>query len=230
MRINSRYTIEEKLRKDQFWTGKITMLTFLTTGILLGLSAGFAPGPLLTLVISETLQHGMRSGIKVALAPILTDLPIIIVTFVLLAQLSDFHEILGLISCLGGLFVLYMGTESLRTKGMNLNQVHDRPKSLRKGILVNAFSPHPYLFWLSVGAPITLKAMDRNLFSAFLFVGSFYCFLVGSKIILAILVGKSKNFMTGNTYINTIRFLGLILILFAGLLFLDGLKMLRVLH
>jgi threonine/homoserine/homoserine lactone efflux protein len=53
---------------------------FLIIGIILGLSAGFAPGPLLTLVISESLQHGVRSGIKVALAPIISDLPIILLT------------------------------------------------------------------------------------------------------------------------------------------------------
>jgi len=56
------------------------MLNFLTIGTLLGLSAGLAPGPLLTLVISETLQHDIKSGVKVALAPFITDLPIIILT------------------------------------------------------------------------------------------------------------------------------------------------------
>ena len=37
------------------------MTEFFTIGIVLGLSAGFAPGPLLTLVISETLQHDIKS-------------------------------------------------------------------------------------------------------------------------------------------------------------------------
>jgi threonine/homoserine/homoserine lactone efflux protein len=34
------------------------------------------------------------------------------------------------------------------------------PKSLTKGILANALSPHPYLFWLSVGAPTMSKAIS----------------------------------------------------------------------
>lgn len=57
------------------------MIDFLTIGAALGLSAGLAPGPLLTLVISETLQHGVKSGVKVALAPVITDLPITLLTF-----------------------------------------------------------------------------------------------------------------------------------------------------
>lgn len=49
------------------------MLYFLTVGTVLGLSAGFAPGPLLALVISETLRHGIPAGVRVALAPIIVS-------------------------------------------------------------------------------------------------------------------------------------------------------------
>ena len=82
------------------------MIHFMTIGAFLGLSAGFAPGPLLALVITETLQHDIKSGLKVALAPMITDLPIIIVTLFFLSKLSNFHEILGIISLIGGCFIL----------------------------------------------------------------------------------------------------------------------------
>jgi threonine/homoserine/homoserine lactone efflux protein len=92
------------------------MVNFMAVGIILGLSAGFAPGPLLTLVISETLQHNIKSGIKVAMAPFITDLPIIILTLFILSKLSNFHNILGLISLAGGSFILFMGYETIRSK------------------------------------------------------------------------------------------------------------------
>ena len=85
------------------------MLSFLIIGTILRLSAGFAPGPLLALVISETLQHGKKAGVKVALAPVLTDLPIIAITLLILAKLSEFSLILGLISLTGACFILYLG-------------------------------------------------------------------------------------------------------------------------
>ena len=59
------------------------MLTALASGILLGLSAGLAPGPMLALVLAQTLRHGTREGCKVALTPLVTDPPIILVTLVL---------------------------------------------------------------------------------------------------------------------------------------------------
>jgi threonine/homoserine/homoserine lactone efflux protein len=204
-------------------------LSFLTTGTILGLSAGFAPGPLLALVVSETLQHDMKAGVKVALAPILTDLPIIIFTLFILAKLSRFHHVLGAISIIGACFILYMGIDNCRTKGMDISDSVDKPKSLQRGIIVNALSPYPYLFWFSVGGPTTIKAMDVSLLAAISFIGSFYILLVGAKIVLAILVGKSRSFLQGNAYIFSMRLLGIVLILLAVILFRDGLHLLGIL-
>ena len=205
------------------------MLSFLTTGTILGLSAGFAPGPLLALVVSETLQHDMKAGVKVALAPILTDLPIIVFTLFILAKLSRFHHILGIISIIGACFLLYLGIKNIQTKGVQINISTSAPKSLQKGILVNALSPHPYLFWFSVGGPTTIKAMAVSLPAALFFIGSFYVLLVGSKIFLAVLVGKSRSFLQGNTYVLTMRLLGVVLIILAGILFWDGFQLFNIL-
>jgi threonine/homoserine/homoserine lactone efflux protein len=204
------------------------MMYFLTIGAVLGLSAGIAPGPLLTLLISETLQHGTKSGVKVALAPIITDLPIITLTLFVLSRLSNFHTILGIISLAGGFVLLSMGYESIRTRGIKLRIREAEPRSLTKGVLVNALNPHPYVFWFSVGAPIMTKAMSLNISALFVFIGSFYASLVGSKILLALVVGKSRSFLSGTVYLYTMRFLGFLLGVLAVALFYDGLKLLGI--
>jgi threonine/homoserine/homoserine lactone efflux protein len=206
------------------------MTEFITMGIILGLSAGFAPGPLLTLVIAETLRHDIRSGIKVALSPVFTDLPIIVLTLFVLSQLSGFHNILGIISMIGGAVIFFMGYASLNPKAPDPDIMETGPNSLAKGILANALSPHPYLFWFSVGGPIISRAMNLGMPAPIAFIGSFYVLLVGSKICLAVLVGKSKSFLKGSLYIYTMRLLGLALCLLALLLFRDGLKLLRILN
>ena len=205
------------------------MIHYLTIGIILGLSAGLAPGPLLALVVSETILHDIRAGIKVALAPLITDPPIILLTVFILSRLSGFHGILGVISLVGGFVVMGMGIQGLKAKGLELDIQKDRPRSLAKGILVNFLSPHPYLFWLSVGSPTMTRANDQHIFVAAAFVISFYVLLIGSKIVLAVLVGKSKTFLKGRVYIYTIKFLGLALCALAIFLFKDGLSLLGVL-
>jgi len=201
------------------------MIFFLTTGIILGLSAGIAPGPLLALVIAETLRHGIKSGIKVALAPILTDLPIVFLTFLMSASLSEFNFILGAISLSGGFFVLYLGIESIRSRGAEIDFTTTPSKALQKGILTNLLSPHPYLFWFTVGTPIITKAILQDTKYVAGFIAAFYSLLVGSKILLAVITGKSRSFLTGKAYILIMRGLGFILCIFGGLLIIDGFKM-----
>ena len=57
-----------------------TIWALVSAALLLGLGEGIKPGPLNTLVITETLQHDWRSGTKVALSPLITDAPIIIIS------------------------------------------------------------------------------------------------------------------------------------------------------
>lgn len=202
------------------------MLYFLSIGAVLGLSAGFAPGPLLALVISETLKNDIQSGIKVSLAPVITDLPIILGAVFIFSMLSNFHSILGVVSLIGGCFVLMMGYGCIRTDGAKLDLKDTKSKSLTKGMLVNVLSPYPYLFWLSVGAPLVAKAQNVSTLMPFIFIGTFYIVMVGSKILLAIVVGKSKLFLSGDVYIYIMRFLGFVLFGLAIALFIDGFKLL----
>ncbi len=122
---------------------------------------------------------------------------------------------------------MWMGYENIRTTGYRITLQKAEPESFKKGALVNVLNPRPYLFWFSVGAPIMTKAINQSTSALFVFVLSFYTCLVGSKILLAVIVGKSKSFLSGNVYIYTMRFLGLILFVLALALFYDGLKLVR---
>jgi len=199
---------------------------FLMVGTLMGLSAGLAPGPLLTLVISETLQRDVGAGMRVALAPIITDLPIIVFTLYVLSNISKFHGVLGVISIFGGCFVAYMAYDNIRCRGVRLDFEEVRFNSLTKGVLTNILSPHPYLFWLGIGAPIMNRAMGQDILAAISFIFGFYVVLVGSKITLAIMVGKSKTFLCGRAYVYAMRLTGVLLLFLAIMLFRDGVDLL----
>ncbi len=199
------------------------MKSLLISGIVLGLSAGLSPGPMLTLVISQTLRHGVREGAKVALAPLLTDTPIVIASLMFLSVFSDMAPALGVISLFGGVYLFYLGLSSLRFKAVGLEEDVD-PKSLKKGLMVNFLNPSPYMFWVSIGGPLVLKASSTSLVSAAAFVLPFYVLLVGSKIVVAIVSGKSRNLLKSRHYRTVIRTLGLVLIGFGVLFLRDGVR------
>jgi threonine/homoserine/homoserine lactone efflux protein len=202
------------------------MIELLIAGITLGLYAGFSPGPLLVLLISQTLKHGHREGIKVALAPLITDLPIIIASLIFLSFVAGYNFILGLISIFGGLYLAYLAYESFKTKGLTEEIKTEEPKSLKKGVTVNFLNPSPYIFWITVGGPLIITAYIGNALSPLLFLVSFYALLVGSKIGIAFAAGKSREFLTGRPYLYIMRTLGVVLVIFALYFFIQGAQLL----
>jgi threonine/homoserine/homoserine lactone efflux protein len=202
------------------------MIELLIAGITLGLYAGFSPGPLLVLLISQTLKHGHREGIKVALAPLITDLPIIIASLIFLSFVAGYSLILGLISIFGGLYLAYLAYESFKTKGLTEEIEAEEPKSLKKGVTVNFLNPSPYIFWITVGGPLIITAYMGNVLSPVIFIVSFYALLVGSKIVLAYAAGKSREFLTGRPYLYIMRTLGVVLVIFSLYFFIQGAQLL----
>ena len=203
-------------------------LPFIISGIVFGLGGGLTPGPLMTLVISETLKHGTREGLKVAMAPLITDLPVVLLSVFLLSELSDLNVVIGIISLLGAIFLIYLGHESITFKGVEIDSSHFKPQSLRKGIIANIFNPAPILFWISVGAPTVLKGYEISIMASIYFIVFMYVCLVGSKFLTAMLVGKSRQFLQSRNYKLIIRILGAVLFVFAFLFLKDSLELLRI--
>ena len=198
-------------------------LTYIISGFFLGLS-GLIPGPLFTLVVSETLKHGIKEGIKVSASPLITDLPIILLTIIIFSRLTGIDHLLGIIAFTGGSFLIYLAFESFMFKGSETGSHRSQSHSMKKGIIANLLNPSPYIFWFSIGAPTVFKAYDKGLLQASLFIIIFYFTLVGSKIIIALITGKSKNFLSSSFYIYLIRFLGVVLLGFAVYFLRSGLQ------
>lgn len=196
---------------------------FLIIGIFLGFASGITPGPLLTLVISETLMKNKKEGIKVAVSPLFTDIPIILMTALILSKISNFNLIIGLISISGSIFLCYLAYGNLFFKKPATGNI-ERSRSFEKGIMVNLLNPHPYLFWFTVGAPTLLRAREVSVYAAILFITGFYIFLLGSKILIVLTVDRYRNFLESRIYEYLVKLTGILLLFFAFVFLKDGLK------
>jgi threonine/homoserine/homoserine lactone efflux protein len=203
-------------------------LALLAAGSVFGLAGGFTPGPTTTLVVAQTIRFGFRDGLKVAIAPLLTDAPIIALSVLLMDQLTRFEPVLGVISLLGAAFLVYLAVESFRVRGVELDEENVQARSIRKGFVANLLNPHPYLFWLVIGAPTLLKAWAVGVMAAVLFLIGLYVCLVGSKTLIAWLVARSRGFLKSRGYVQVNRLLGVALAIFALLFARDGLRLFGV--
>ncbi|HII80745.1 MAG TPA: LysE family translocator [Methanosarcina sp.] len=197
----------------------LDLIEYLAMGAFLGLAAGTSPGPLLAVTISETLQHGKWEGIKVAVSPLITDLPIILAVLFVLSHLASSDFFIGIIAFFGASYLIYSGTESLKFKKDSVELNVEKKDALKKGVIVNFGNPHPYVFWLSIGGPIIFKSLSIHIWATVLFITGFYLLLVGSKVIVALIVEKSKYFINSNYYFSIVRALGIAQIIF-GLTFI----------
>ena len=204
------------------------MWTLAVTGVVFGLAAGVTPGPLLTLVVTESLRGGARSGMRVAAAPLLTDAPIVLVSVVLLTRVTG-TTILGALALAGALLLAYLAWDSLTVAAPEAAAaLEPRRSALAKGAAVNLLNPHPYLFWLGIGGPTLLGAWQVGAAPAIAFLVAMYACLVGSKMVVAWAVGKGRRLLQSRGYVYLVRALGLALAVFALRFARDGLQHLGV--
>jgi threonine/homoserine/homoserine lactone efflux protein len=64
------------------------MLIYLIQGVTFGFAAVVQPGPFQTYLMSQALNHGWRRTLPAALAPLISDGPIILLTLLVLSQTS----------------------------------------------------------------------------------------------------------------------------------------------
>lgn len=200
-------------------------LEFLLSGIAFGLAEGLSPGPLIALIISETLGNGRKAGIKVAISPLVTDSLIIVFVLAVLSSMPTNSIIIGIVSLLGACFLIYLGLSNLRVRIVESRASSVRRNALLRGVTTNLLNPNTYIFWLTIGGPIILESTHIHTSVAIFFLLGFYATLVGSKIAVAIAVDKSKTFVKSKYYAYIIRALGIVLIVFALTFVRDALEL-----
>jgi threonine/homoserine/homoserine lactone efflux protein len=120
--------------------------------LILGIIGGLTPGPITALMIKATLSGGLRKGIKVPLALLLSNLilgPLCISIFLLGTQIEG---LLVLMKYLGAGVLLYMGICELKSSG-ELEPATTASNVFSKSLILDLLNPHPYIFWLTVLAP-----------------------------------------------------------------------------
>lgn len=84
------------------------MIELFVSGMLLGASNGVAPGPLSNLIISKTISHGKKDGFLLALAPLVSDIFIISLSYYLIKSSEKIHIINSIVPFIGSGFIAYL--------------------------------------------------------------------------------------------------------------------------
>jgi threonine/homoserine/homoserine lactone efflux protein len=144
-------------------------------GIALGIIEGIKPGPLLAMVIRESLSKGLKAGMWTAAAPIFTDGPMIIASLFLASWMATQPSVLFSISLLGALFLIKMGIECFSLEPPDPDSDPDPSGSFKRGVLTNLLNPNVYMFWFLIGGPLMASAAEQEPLAPVLYA---ICFLI----------------------------------------------------
>lgn len=181
------------------------MVEFLVQGLVIGLTAGISPGPLLMLFLAKAMQDGWRKTLPAAFAPLLSDGPIILLTVVVLTRLPD--TFLDALRIVGAFLLLYLAWKAVRSANAAAAFTVDARVSLlstvRSAALVNLFNPNPYIFWSTILGPTLVLGWRQAPQIGLAFAAGFYGALIGVFAAWIIIVGvvgsirpEARRFLT----------------------------------
>lgn len=136
------------------------------SAFVVGLTGAMTPGPLLTVTIAESAQRGFRAGPLIVLGHAVLELMLILA---LLAGLSLYlarASVTRVVSIIGGLFLLYMGTTillDLRSGKLSLKQTDTsaapgiKLHPVAAGFLISLSNPYWIIWWASIGLTYLAK-------------------------------------------------------------------------
>lgn len=176
------------------------MLPLFAQGAALGFWAAASPGPFQAFLSGHALRHGAWRALPAALAPLLSDGPIIAV--VLLALVQAPPGLLRGLNVAGGLFLLWLAWAGLRSSRAPVPASRAPAGALRgvgQAVIMNALSPGPWVFWSLVCGPILASAWAARPATALAFLAGFYLLLCGGNGALVVLFAGARRLGPGAT-------------------------------
>ena len=149
---------------------------YMLQGIVYGFSAAVQPGPFQTYLISQALSKGWKRTLPAALAPPVSDVPIIALCLLVLSQVPLLFQ--NFLDSAVGLFILYLAYGIYRSWRnfdlIVLKEDGQTEQSVLKAALTNALGPGPYIYWSLITGPILLAGWREAPIYGISFLVGFY--------------------------------------------------------
>ena len=168
------------------------MWLYLLQGAAFGFAAASQPGPFQTYLISQSISHGWRRTLPSALAPLISDGPIIALCLLVLSQVPPWME--QVLYGVSGVFIVYLAFGSFRSwRAMDpladTEPVEMPTRHIGKAVVMNMLSPGPYIFWTLVTGPVLVAGWRESPAHGLVFLGGFYATIVGGLAAIVLVFG-----------------------------------------
>ncbi len=188
---------------------------------IVGFSGAMMPGPVTTLIVTETARRGWIAGPLITVGHVLLELAMVIALVFGLGDVLKQNAVAGIIGLLGGAFLLWMGAGIVRDAwrgrvSFNLSRSAaaggPTGNPILAGILTSVANPYWLLWWATVGAAslITFRAFGVAGIIAF-YIGHTLADWVWNNLV-AFVVASGRRVLNDRIYRGILIFCGAFLI------------------
>jgi len=153
-------------------------MNYLIFAITYALAASLQPGPFQAYIISQTLTKGWKKTFYIAFAPLIGDIAILILIFIILTNLPPYF--INILRLIGGVFLLYLTYKTyLAWKHYTFSEKNENGiGTFFNAVMVNILNPNPYIGWSLVMGPMVLEIWSNSPPLALTFIFTFYFAMV----------------------------------------------------
>jgi threonine/homoserine/homoserine lactone efflux protein len=170
------------------------MVYYLIFGLSYSLACVLQPGPFQAFLFAQSVTNGWRKTIPLVFAPIISDIPVIALVLIVLTNIP--LEVISILQCVGGLFLLYLAYNAYKTwRTFYQNKKPDisTQQSFFKAIIVNILNPGPYLGWSLVMGPMLIEAWNKNPLTGIILLIVFYSTMIIYSLFMVVLFAATAN-------------------------------------
>ena len=173
----------------------LMLFSYLIKAATIGFSAGITPGPLQAVFLSYAIKGGWKKALPAAFAPLVTDVPVVLLVFLILNNLPG--DFLRGLQIGGALFLLYLAWDSWRAfsdfKAVAEAQDTKPVETLLKAATMNILGPGPWLFWSLINGPNLIQAWNIDPAWGIAYLFCFYGVFILSNIGLILLFSSMRQ-------------------------------------
>jgi len=170
----------------------------LLLGLVFGVGAALAVGPIFVTIIHEAATRGFMSSFKVILGSATADLILLFPALALSWLIARIDAASAWVGAGGALFFVYLGVgagrDALRLWQGGMELSAEAGWSFWKGVLGNLLNPLTWTFWLATGTPTMLHAYTQaGWVGLALFTAVWFVTASGLEAVIALAVVKSRR-------------------------------------
>jgi len=155
----------------------LSLFTIFAGSFVVGLSGAMAPGPVLTVTISETLKRGFKAGPLIILGHAILELILLALIGLGLGPFFEHPIVIMVFMSAGGLVLLWMGAQMLLTnkriteEALGATGTPSPYGPILAGIVLSVSNPFWIIWWVTIGMGFVTQSLQYGMIG----LACFYC-------------------------------------------------------